>query len=730
MKKSMLYIVFLLYWLVLATPVSAALNLSGSWSGFGYSFQAQQSGNSLTLIATDGDIKGKISFEGTITGNTVVGRQIIVARGCPNLERYITVNGTISPDGNSITITYTNFKYDQNSCVSLSGDESQETGSYTRINGSSTQAPQIIKVTPTSVPIPIPSVEDKTDQLPVEDKKNNVFDVFKFWGNAISDMRTKVIGGNPNSFDCQKFWESLSDDDGLTIGGPRQGSISNISGWKFSSKKKTVSKVSGDSCDIGGIRYDTDDSEGEAKTGFEINVSYFQNQEEAKDQLSSLKADESVKVEDQSVSGDTYSMRTVKLDSVEGRPNFLASGNFGRTAGKLGNCVITLTHTWYALAYQSTGDNYKSQAARMDEVMGMTKEGWQALSEAKELQQFCGGKASDSSSTNQKSQQAESRQPQSDQTGQQEKQNKSGEDNNPFNIFAINPFEAWLKLKAVSDIPQLFADAYVDIFYEHALWGPGALEQLTIEDIFGGTLGSQLPSELKTAITVKDEEEAWAFLPNYVFPDKENITVVKGQGQLNSPDLNQFIPVTSRDTPLFITYIDSVMESTSDMVQLRYSWAADSGAVINVSPQSEVMFLKPTQDEKTQELKRMVKLNKGEIEFKVKQANKKEKFGIQTDFLELIVIGTHFWVKNDPEKKQTLVGVYEGKVEVVTKDGKITIITPDGNKPGVVVVVQKLSITKLILVGAVLVVIIGGVFFFFKRRENKTVKVKKTKWRS
>jgi len=321
----------------------------------------------------------------------------------------------------------------------------------------------------------------------------------------------------------------------------------------------------------------------------------------------------------------------------------------------------------------------------------------------------------------------ESKSSQPDQTEQQTKQNKSNKNGNPFNIFAINPFEAWLKLKAVSDIPQLFADAYVDIFYEHALWGPGALEQLTIEDIYGGTLGPQFPSELETAITVKDEEEAWAFLPNYVFPDKENITVVKGQGQIKPPNSDRSVMVIpSDDMPEFIIYVDSIFTgATPDMVTLRYTWGSESGAVINVSPQSEVKFLKPTQDEKTQELKRMVKLNKGEIEVKIKQANKKEKFGIQTDFLDLIVIGTHFWIKNDPDRKLTLVGVYEGEVEVKTKDGKITTVSPNGDKPGVVVVVQKLSIPKLILVGAVLVVIIGGIVLFLKKRKIKTFRSKK-----
>lgn len=317
---------------------------------------------------------------------------------------------------------------------------------------------------------------------------------------------------------------------------------------------------------------------------------------------------------------------------------------------------------------------------------------------------------------------SESSSSQSDQAGQQTKLNKSGKDGNPFNIFAINPFEAWLKLKAVSDIPQLFEDVYVDIFYEHALWGPGALEQLTIEDIYGGTLGSQFQSDPEPAITVKDEEEAWVFLPNYVFPDKENITVVKGQGQIKPPNSGQSVIVSnsSGDPPLFTTYADSIFTgSTSEMVTFRYTWGDKSGAVINVSPKTEVKILKPIQDKETQDLKRMVKLNKGELEVKVKNDNPKNKFGVQTETLDLMVIGTHFWMSHYPDKKQTMVVAYEGKVQVKTNDGKTTILTPDGDKPGVIAVSQKLSVWKLVLTGLVFTTVIGGAIFFLKRRGKK-----------
>lgn len=207
-----------------------------------------------------------------------------------------------------------------------------------------------------------------------------------------SETKTFLFDGSNNELDCKKLWESLDKEgNGLTVGGNRSGeNLSDLADWKFSSKKQKLSRVDGDSCDHGGIRYDTD-IEGEAKNGFDFAISYFSSQEKAGSELTSLKANEEAKVENKNVAGDTYSMRTVKLMSVEQRPHFLAEGNYGRTAGRVGSCIVTLTHTWYAQAYQwSTGDEYGRQVAVMDGIMGMTQDGWKVLSEAKAVRQFCG----------------------------------------------------------------------------------------------------------------------------------------------------------------------------------------------------------------------------------------------------------------------------------------------------------------------------------------------------
>jgi len=209
-------------------------------------------------------------------------------------------------------------------------------------------------------------------------------------------------------------------------------------------------------------------------------------------------------------------------------------------------------------------------------------------------------------------------------------------------------------------------------------------------------------------ITTKDEDNAWAFTPEYKdIPDEENIAVVKG--------FDKFTVINDK----FIA-IDTVFTGpTSGMVQLKYVWETSSGAVINVPPKTEVKFLKPVQDKKTQDLKRMIKLNKGELEIKMKKSNSKNKFGVQTDFLDLYVIGTHFWVSHDEDKDYTLVGVYDGKVEIETKDGKTTTITPNGDKPGIFIITQEFSVIKLILSGLIVIAVIGGVVFLIRRKRRK-----------
>ncbi|MBI2021679.1 FecR domain-containing protein, partial [Candidatus Daviesbacteria bacterium] len=151
-------------------------------------------------------------------------------------------------------------------------------------------------------------------------------------------------------------------------------------------------------------------------------------------------------------------------------------------------------------------------------------------------------------------------------------------------------------------------------------------------------------------------------------------------------------------------------------------WDTNSGVVIKSNDWEKIEFKQPVKAAGGETI-RTIKLDEGEIEVKVRNNNPAEnQFGVDAGWLGVTVSRTHFWVLKDRTNKSTVVGVYEGEVEVKTRDGHMIKIKPDGDKPGVVVVTQKLSVIKLAILGAVMAAIVGGVFWFIKGRKLKSSK--------
>ena len=119
--------------------------------------------------------------------------------------------------------------------------------------------------------------------------------------------------------------------------------------------------------------------------------------------------------------------------------------------------------------------------------------------------------------------------------------------------------------------------------------------------------------------------------------------------------------------------------------------------------------------------------NSGEVEvFKPKTTNDSWQvfipFNLETSEAEVSSRQTYYSVSRNQDKKATLVLVYEGEVEVKTKDGKTTTVSPDGDEPGVVIVTQKLLVPKLAVAGLVLAGAIGGVILVLRKRFSKEKK--------
>lgn len=460
------------------------------------------------------------------------------------------------------------------------------------------------------------------------------------------------LGEGSSEFDCQKFWESFSEEDQLAFAGTQQLG----SKWQLASDKNILQKKNSDYCELKGQQFDTD-SEGELRNGFEIKISYFQNQEEVKNKIDFLKSRESPKVDDKNISGNTYSMRTLNVRNEEGGWTTLLPGNYGRTVGRVGNCVVSLTQTWYALAGQfNTEGKYDKQAGLMDIIMEGTRAGWRELTETKKLQQFCGGKA-ESTQTGQESNQPQ--QPQSSQTSQ-----PVNKENTPFNFFGINPFRTWLNL--------------VELAQARAFIGTGGLERFTETTILHG-IGKETSLE-KDARKMEEINK---------FYDQASERFLKLKGKTEWTEIDD-------------TTKKLLIETATDPVTLK-----KDSSLIDLQPHGGEKGILETGDKPM--------LKSGAIDVIIEPQNGKQ-FEIQTPNTEIFVIGTEFSVIYNQKTGETWLAVYKGKVEIKTNDGKIAQVSPDGNKSAVVVVVQKLSVTKLAVAGLISAALIGGVILILKRR--------------
>lgn len=237
--------------------------------------------------------------------------------------------------------------------------------------------------------------------------------------------------------------------------------------------------------------------------------------------------------------------------------------------------------------------------------------------------------------------------------------NNSGGKADQFNLFNINPIEIWRNIQALVEIRQGF-NALIE----------------TGEFIFG--LPEVLPKIPEPAIATDDQGRPWDFLPGYI--PHESI----------EPGLN--VHVTER------TRLSD--KDNQNFFELRPGQS--NQAVLKI----------PGKDEKS-----LPFLEDGEVEVvKIKSVSDSSYDGIKTPNGTVLVVQTHYLVSYDKNKNQTTVAVYKGKVEVKTNDGKATTIAPKGDKPGIVVIAQKLSVAKLAFYGLILAVTIGGIVFFLKRK--------------
>lgn len=337
-------------------------------------------------------------------------------------------------------------------------------------------------------------------------------------------------------------------------------------------------------------------------------------------------------------------------------------------------------------------------------------------------------------------------------------QSKSKKDGNIFNIFGINPFETWLNLKELAQLPELWLDATktTEILVLEGLGKSGFIEEKYGKgNVWGsvGNKGNQVKTEVDpnavfkfsdlpkrtpelTEEIVRRAQEEWkktTELGSNKQVSPYSIDILRGQAQIKYPNEQEWTELKPGDKIPSGSTIFTGMDTTT-ILSIR-----DKG-VVQVQSFAEITVNERGLEEaaKTGQTYTDIKLEKGEIEINIDPyvpTTPSDKPGFQGwgmsiygPFYSAAVRGTHFWVSQEENKQQAAIGVYEGKVEVkASGSDKSMFISPGGDKPGIVVITQKLSPIKMAIAGLVLVVVIGGVCLILKRKFSAKGSNKKRK---
>ena len=198
------------------------------------------------------------------------------------------------------------------------------------------------------------------------------------------------------------------------------------------------------------------------------------------------------------------------------------------------------------------------------------------------------------------------------------------------------------------------------------------------------------------------------------------LDILKGQAQIKYPGQNRWVDLKEGDKIPTGSTIFTGMDTTT-LLNIR-----DKG-VVEVLSFTELTISENGLEEGAKENKTStdIQLKTGEIEINVDQylpsngPSGPQGWGmsIYGPYYSGAIRGTHFWVKQEKGKQFASIGVYKGTVEVTTNGSKTpTSITPNGNKPGMIVVTQKPSTTKLAIIGLVLAAVLIGIVFVIKKK--------------
>lgn len=194
------------------------------------------------------------------------------------------------------------------------------------------------------------------------------------------------------------------------------------------------------------------------------------------------------------------------------------------------------------------------------------------------------------------------------------------------------------------------------------------------------------------------------------------LDILNGQAQIKYPGENDWKDIKAGDRiPSGATLFTGMDTTTVLSIQNK--------GVVQVLPFTEITISEWGLEQATlnKKITTDIKLRSGEIELNVEGGvfTAGSSMEVNAAYTTSSVRGTHFWVKHDDKKRMDIVGVYEGKIEVKINKGETVAITPEGDKPGLLVVTQKLSPIKVGVASLILTVIAGGIVWFIKRKKKK-----------
>lgn len=455
--------------------------------------------------------------------------------------------------------------------------------------------------------------------------------------------------------------------------------------WYYKKTKQTIAKKDGDFCDVARIQTF------EGKPNYEnyLRITYFANKDDAKKKLQSIKG---------SGSGKIYTIRSDELNYLsagyadiktltndEGEIHYeIVPPSFMQAALVVGNCLYEHNDldVYSREVYKDLQNQFvKKQAKTLyNDVVAQGEQKTQSefgfsvhrseadtLFKDTEFKNFCGGSVRVSEFT-EGAEDDSLKTPNNGQSGQ------------------TNPSEA-------KSPKQDFITA-INVYFEDT--------EISLSPV------NVTPLSLEPSISTDAKGDRWDFLPGFIPYEsvwKENVMITGGTIHVLLPEKIEKIKLNKNEG----VPSGSVISATEPTRLLMNNGNKQALIVARPNKDSQVV-LKAPKDQNER-----LFLEDGEVEIVV-EPELGLIFGVETPNGLATVVHTHFLVRYDKKDNQTTVAVYEGKVEFKTKDGKTVSISPNGDKPGVVVVSQKLSPIKLVIVGLVLIAIVGGAVLFLKRK--------------